>query len=203
MALKRTLTAEEWNGLGEGLKEHYEEKDGSYVLSTEGDEDVGGLKSALEKERKARAESEKAAKQFQGLGMSPEEIKKLMEEMKKIKDADMSEAEKIKAENEALKAAKAAAEAEVLALKEGQLKSSLLAAAGLPAELEGRVKGTTEEEIKADIAEIKKYFKGSSTVGGPSNPGAPKDESAEERGKRFAAERKKKPVSEGIDPWKV
>ena len=202
MALKLKLTADEHKGLDEGIKGLYEEKDGFFVLSVDGIEDTSGLKSALEKERKARSDYEKAVKAYQGLGKSPEEITALMGELQKIKESGMSEAEKIKAENAALKAAKDAAENEVRALKTGSLKASLLAAAGLPLELAGRVQGSTEEEIKADIEEVKKLFK-PAPVGSASNPGAPKDESDDARGRRMAEERQKAKEAPkgGLDPW--
>ncbi len=101
MALKLKLTAEEWKGLEEGLKGLYEEKDGTYVLSIDGLEDTSGLKSALEKERKARAEFEKAAKKYEGLWKSPEEITELVkaqEEAEKAKLEQKGEWEKLKAQ---------------------------------------------------------------------------------------------------------
>ena len=201
MALKLKLTADEWKGLDEGIKGLYAEKDGSYVLAVDGLEDTTGLKTALEKERKARSEYEKAVKKFEGLGKSPDEISALMAEIEQIRASGMSEAEKLKAENEALKKAKETAEAEITTLKTGQLKARLLAAASLPPELADRLKGSTEDEIKADIEEVKRFFK-PATVGTPSNPGAPRDESAEARGKRLAEERNKsKQPAEGVNPW--
>ena len=72
MSLKLKVNADEYKGLPEGIRGFYEEKDGSYVLGVEGVEDTSGLKSALEKERKTARELEKLAKQYQGLGKSPE-----------------------------------------------------------------------------------------------------------------------------------
>ena len=203
MALKLKLTADEWKGLNKKIKGLYAEKDGSYVLAVDGLEDTTGLKTALEKERKARSEYEKAVKKFEGLGKSPDEISALMAEIEQIRASGMSEAEKLKAENEALKKSKEAAEAEISTLKTGQLKARLLGEAGLPLVLADRLKGGTEEEIKADLEEVKKLFKVQSTLGTPSNPGAPKDETPEARGKRLAEERKKKPVAEGLNQWKA
>ncbi len=91
MALKLKLTAEEWKGLEEGLKGLYEEKDGTYVLSIDGLEDTSGLKSALEKERKARAEFEKAAKKYEGLGKSPEEITELVKAQEEAEKAKLEQ----------------------------------------------------------------------------------------------------------------
>jgi len=78
MALKLKVTKAEYDSLDEGIRGLYEEKDGSYQLAVDGIEDTSGLKSALEKERKARADFEKMAKQYQGLGMTPEEITELV-----------------------------------------------------------------------------------------------------------------------------
>jgi len=78
MALKLKVTKAEYDSLDEGIRGLYEEKDGGYQLAVDGIEDTSGLKSALEKERKARADFEKMAKQYQGLGMTPEEITELV-----------------------------------------------------------------------------------------------------------------------------
>lgn len=131
-----------------------------------------------------------------------DELKKSKEELEALKRGELSELERERKEKEALKAAKEAAEAEVNFLKTGQLKARLLAASNLPLDLADRVIGSTEEEIKSDIEVLKKFFKPSS-VGNPSNPGNPKEESSEERGRRMAAERQTRSLpTEGFDPWK-
>jgi hypothetical protein len=56
MGLKAYL--ETLDQLPEALKEFYVEKDGKFILDAEGVEDVSGLKSALSKERTARATAE-------------------------------------------------------------------------------------------------------------------------------------------------
>lgn len=99
MALKLKITADEHGKLPEGIKELYTAKDDGFVLSVEGIEDTSGLKSALEKERKARADFEKLSKSFQGLGKSPEEIAELVkaqEEAEKSKLEQKGEWEKLK-----------------------------------------------------------------------------------------------------------
>lgn len=101
MALKLKLTADEFKSLDEGIKGLYEEKDGGYVLSIDGLEDTNGLKSALEKERKARSEYEKAVRKYEGLGKSPDEISELVkaqEEAEKAKLEQKGEWEKLKAQ---------------------------------------------------------------------------------------------------------
>lgn len=57
MALKAFYAAQ--TEIPEPLREHYVEKDGKWVLDTEGGEDVSGLKGALGKEREARASLER------------------------------------------------------------------------------------------------------------------------------------------------
>src|SRR4051794_29374504 len=56
MALKAKLTKAEFEKLGDSLKEHYKASGDDYVLDAEGVEDVSGLKSALDKEKKERRE---------------------------------------------------------------------------------------------------------------------------------------------------
>jgi hypothetical protein len=101
MTLKLKVSTDEYKGLPEGIRGFYEEKDGSYVLGVEGVEDTSGLKSALEKERKTARELEKLAKQYQGLGKSPEEIADLLrqqEEAEKAKLEQKGEWEKLRAQ---------------------------------------------------------------------------------------------------------
>jgi len=101
VSLKLKVTADEWKSLDEGIKGLYEEKDGGYVLSIDGLEDTNGLKSALEKERKARSEYERAVRKYEGLGKSPDEIAELVkaqEESEKSKLEQKGEWEKLKAQ---------------------------------------------------------------------------------------------------------
>lgn len=81
--------------VAEGLREYYTEgADGKFHLSAEGVEDVSGLKSALQKERRAREDAEKAAKETskQWEGLDPTEVRDLLgriegdEDMKLIKE---------------------------------------------------------------------------------------------------------------------
>lgn len=145
------------------------------------------VKERLERERKKFADYD--------------ELKKAKDELEELKKKDLSELERERQEKEAIKAEKARVDAEIAALKVEGLKSRLVLAAGLPLELVDRVRGTTEEEIKADIEQVKKFLKPTS-VGAPTNPGTQKDESDEARGKRFAEERAKKSgTQEGYNPW--
>lgn len=101
MSLKLMLTKAEWEGLDEGIKGLYEEKDGGYALSVDGLEDTSGLKSALQKERAEREKLAKQIKAWSATGKTPEEISELLakleeEEAKKAEKA--GEWEKLKAQ---------------------------------------------------------------------------------------------------------
>ena len=85
MALK--LIVDSLDGLDEGTKGLYAEKDGKYRLDVEGIEDTSGLKSALEKERTARRELEKRAKAALSED-DMEEYARLKAEADKGKDKD-------------------------------------------------------------------------------------------------------------------
>ena len=85
MALK--LTLDSLDGLDDGTKALYAEKDGKYRLDVEGIEDTSGLKSALEKERTARRELEKRAKAALSED-DMEEYARLKAEADKGKDKD-------------------------------------------------------------------------------------------------------------------
>ena len=85
MALK--LTLDNLDGVDEAIKALYVEQDGKFKLAVDGLEDTSGLKSALEKERKARREAEQRAK----LALSEEEleeVERLRSEAAKAKGAD-------------------------------------------------------------------------------------------------------------------
>lgn len=72
--LKLKLDKAEFDGLEEGFKGLYTEKDGVYTLGVDGIEDTSGLKSALDSERKAHKQAEQTAKAWEKLGKTPEEI---------------------------------------------------------------------------------------------------------------------------------
>ena len=136
MALKLRISAEELAGLPEGIRGFYEEKDGSYVLSIDGLEDTNGLKSALEKERKARSEYEKTVRQYQGLGKSPEEIAELVkaqEESEKNKLEQKGEWEKLKAQLLESHKKELSARDEAVQKMKGTLESYLVDAAATEA----------------------------------------------------------------------
>ena len=136
MALKLRISAEELAGLPEGIREFYEEKNGAFVLGVDSLEDTSGLKSALEKERKTARELEKLARQYQGLGKSPEEIAELVkaqEESEKSKLEQKGEWEKLKAQLLESHKKELAARDEAVQKMKGTLESYLVDAAATEA----------------------------------------------------------------------
>lgn len=86
------LTVENLESVPEALRSEYTEKDGKFHLNVDGLEDTSGLKSALDKERKANREAAAKIKKWESLGKSDEEISALL--------ASHEEAERKKAEGE-------------------------------------------------------------------------------------------------------
>ena len=127
MALK--LIVDSLDGLDDGTKALYAEKDGKYRLDVEGIEDTSGLKSALEKERTARRELEKRAK----AALSEDD----MEEYARLK----AEADKGKDKDEILKSMRARHEKE--------LEQSRQEAAAVKARLEKTVLESTATQLLA------------------------------------------------------
>lgn len=77
------------DGLDEKVRGLYVEHDGKFRLAVDGlpeVEDVTPLKTALQKERKAAADAAKRAKQYEGLGLTAEEIAELVEEKKRAEE---------------------------------------------------------------------------------------------------------------------
>jgi hypothetical protein len=83
--------------LTEGQRALYVEKDGKFHLDVDGVEDVSGLKSALEKERKAAKLAEQARKDLEKRfeGIDPEKVKKMIEEMGDDEEAKLMKAGKV------------------------------------------------------------------------------------------------------------
>jgi hypothetical protein len=94
MALRQqyTLVAE----IPESLREHYTEKDGRFVLQTDPpSEDVSGLKTALESERRLKREAEAA---LSGLktrfeGIDPTDVAELRARVESVKDKEIYDKE--------------------------------------------------------------------------------------------------------------
>ena len=85
MALK--LTLDTLDGVDEAIKPLYVEHDGKFKLAVDGLEDTSGLKSALEKERKARRDAEQRAKLALGED-ELEEFERLRAEAAKARGAE-------------------------------------------------------------------------------------------------------------------
>lgn len=65
MALKKLLTAEEFEKLTDAQKEFYVESDGKYKLDLEGEEDTSALKRAKDREAQLRKDAEKQLAELQ------------------------------------------------------------------------------------------------------------------------------------------
>lgn len=65
MALKRKLTAAEFDALSEVLKAEYKKDGDSYVLDVDGDEDTSALRRAKDREAQARKDAEAKAKELE------------------------------------------------------------------------------------------------------------------------------------------
>jgi hypothetical protein len=79
MPTKLKAVLDTLDGLPDAQKDLYEEaSDGKFHLLAEGVEDVGGMKSALEKERKARKDAEKKLARLGDI--DPEEVERLRAE---------------------------------------------------------------------------------------------------------------------------
>ncbi len=98
MALK--LSVDKLDDVEETVRGLYTEKDGKFVLDVADLPDDTGLKTALQKERKAREDAEKQVKKWQRLGKSEDEIAALVA---KAEEQAQTEAER-KGEWEKLKA---------------------------------------------------------------------------------------------------
>ena len=84
MALKKIVDTLE--GIAEAQQALYvKQADGKFKLDLEGDEDTGGLKTALQKERDARAALENKLKGYDGIDI--EEIRKLQTMVENSEDA--------------------------------------------------------------------------------------------------------------------
>jgi hypothetical protein len=96
-ALAKTLDKDKWEKLPKDVQSAYVEKDGKYLLDIEGDEDVSGLKSALDKERNGRKAAEKLYKELkeQFEGLDPDVIKDIMSKFDTDEDAKLIKAGKI------------------------------------------------------------------------------------------------------------
>lgn len=74
------LVVEKLDGVAEGQRALYVEKDGKFHLDVDGIEDTSGLKSALQKEREAAKEAKRLAKEIEDryAGIDPVKVKSMM-----------------------------------------------------------------------------------------------------------------------------
>jgi hypothetical protein len=122
MSLKYKIDADAFGKLEEAQQALYSEKDGDYVLDVEGaegEDDVKGLKKALEAEREAKRKAERLAKQAQEAtsGIDKDKYEELLK-----KEQEAEEAAALKAgEFEKLKEQMAKAKQEALEAKDKEI----------------------------------------------------------------------------------
>lgn len=85
-----------------------------------------------------------------------EDLKKKSDELDELKKGQMTEQEKLKSELEKAQAAASEAAAKTAALELERTKEKVCREAGLPDGFADRLKGMTEEELKADAEAMKK-----------------------------------------------
>jgi hypothetical protein len=105
--------------VAEELRGLYSEKDGKFHLDVDGIEDTGGLKRALQAERKAREDLDKKIKKWEALGKTDEEIAELI---RKLDEDEHKDAEK-KGEWEKLRAQMNEKHAKELAKRDEQISA--------------------------------------------------------------------------------
>lgn len=123
MSLKFKIDSEAFEKLDDALKTMYAEKDGDYILDVDGvepEENIKGLKSALEKEREAKRDFERKLKQTKdaNAGIDKDKYNELLE-----KEREAEEAAALKAgEYEKLKEQMVAQHREALAAREAEIQ---------------------------------------------------------------------------------
>lgn len=84
----------------ESLREHYTEKEGRFVLQTDPPtEDVTGLKTALDSERRLRRDAESQVSTFKSKfeGIDPAEVGQMRERLESLKDKEIYDKEGLEA----------------------------------------------------------------------------------------------------------
>lgn len=120
MALKAVVDS--LDDVPEGLREFYTEGEGGkYRLDAEGVEDVAGLKSALEKERRDRKKHERSLKKYEGI--DPEKWQELQE----AEEAKEREAAKAAGDFDKREAQILEKHAKALKAKDGEIGAALKA----------------------------------------------------------------------------
>jgi hypothetical protein len=95
------MTVDILDGLDDAVRPLYVERDGKFHLDVSGLEDTSGLKSALDKERKAARDAGAQTAAWRALGKTPEEIKALLEASEKADEEKATKAgewDKLKAQ---------------------------------------------------------------------------------------------------------
>lgn len=120
------------DAIDEAHKALYEKDGDKFRLKIDGlpqPEDTTNLKTALQKERKAAAEAAKRAKEYEGLGLTAEEIAALVEEKKKKDENDAKRAgdfEKLKAQMNEKHAAELKAREDAVSRMRGTVEKYLI-----------------------------------------------------------------------------
>lgn len=99
-----------------------------------------------------------------------DELKKAAEELKAIKEAQMSEQEKLQARLAEYERKTAELELQLQQARLEAIKLSVLEELNLPKAFASRIFGTTEEEIRQDAQELAKLLNSIKPIGNPSNP---------------------------------
>lgn len=150
-------------------------------FAAEGDGGTPPAKSFTQAELDAALEEER--KKYDGF----DDLKKAKKELDELKASQLTESEKLTKELEAERAKGAESAAKVKAMELAQLKTKLLAEEKLPADVADRVRGETEEEIKADIKKLKPLLAPDRSLGGRGTPkGGGEDEGPGDYGKSLA-----------------
>lgn len=132
------------------------------------------VKDRLERERKKYADYE--------------DLKAKAERLSELEKQGMTEAERLKAELAEVKTKADEAEKRLADAELERKKAALIAKAGLPIELASRVRGTTDEEIAADIETLKPLVAKKGAGGGNPVSGGQPDGNAGDYGKQLAKE---------------
>lgn len=137
-------------------------------------------RAVAEATKKANAEAVKFRKQLEAFEKA-EQAKA---------DAELSEIDKLRKGLET-------AQAELKATQLTNLKQRIAAAAGLPVEMTDRLKGDTEDALKADAEALAKLLRPAAPKLAPTNPGEAKTEDVYATGKRLIEEGLKGDIWQG------
>jgi hypothetical protein len=146
------------------------------------DEHIGGLKSALEKEREMNKTNKGAL----------DKLSKFEEAEKQRKEAEMTETEKLQLQISEKEKSLTQIQSELEKLKLNEKKREIAEEVGLPTLFALRIQGTTPEEMKADAMVLLGAIPKIKTTINATNPGnnsLSDKETDEERRKRLGLSR--------------